>query len=38
MKSDTQNREPFVTSWLGISLQLFVTVVLIILTVYLWRL
>lgn len=30
--------EPFAQSWLGISLQLFVTVVLIILTVYLWRL
>lgn len=28
--------EPFVQSWLGISLQLFVTIVLIILTVYLW--
>lgn len=29
--------EPFATSWLGIAIQIFMTIVLFGLTVYLWR-
>jgi len=32
------SEQPFALSWLGISLQLFIAAVLILLTVYLWRL
>jgi hypothetical protein len=29
--------EPFATSWLGISTQVFIAIVLILLTVYVWQ-